>query len=47
MARNIAPGYCVVNTSGAGGVACAAVGSLVGGAAASAVNDYFMDMWLK
>jgi len=47
MARNIAPGYCVVNTSGSGGVACAAVGSLVGGTAASAVNDYFMDMWLQ
>lgn len=34
-------------TAGAGGVACAAVGTLVGGTAASAVNDYFMDMWLQ
>ncbi|WP_261640845.1 hypothetical protein [Erwinia mallotivora] len=43
-------GVCVavgIVTVGAGGVACAVVGSLAGGAAASSVSDYIMDLWLK
>ncbi len=36
-----------IATAGAGGVACAAVGSLVAGTAASSASDYLMDLWLK